>query len=81
MSRYAVLIERTPENYAAYVPDLPGCVATGDTEEEVLRAISTAIAWHLEGLREDGVPIPAPQAVDAVMVEANPEPAAALARA
>lgn len=69
MSRYAVLIERAPDNYAAYVPDLPGCVATADSEEAVLRAIYTAIAWHLDGLREDGVPIPIPQTVGARMVE------------
>ena len=74
MSKYAVLIERAPENYAAYVPDLPGCVATAATEEEVLRAIATAIEWHLEGLREDGVPIPIPQAVDARMVEVGDDP-------
>lgn len=58
--RYAVVIERTPHNYAAYVPDLPGCVSTGATEEEVIRRIREAIAFHLEGMREDGLPIPEP---------------------
>ncbi len=73
MSKYAVLIERAPANFAAYVPDLPGCVATAPTEEAVLQAIRTAIAWHIEGLIEDGVPVPPPQSVDAVMVEVASE--------
>ena len=59
--RYAVVIERTPSNYAAYVPDLPGCIATGATVEEVERNIREAIEMHLEGLREDNQPIPEPQ--------------------
>src|SRR5579871_4955041 len=54
--RYAVVIERSPNNYAAYVPDLPGCVSTGATREEVERNIREAITFHLEGLREDGLP-------------------------
>jgi predicted RNase H-like HicB family nuclease len=73
MSRYAVLIERAPENYAAYVPDLPGCVAMGETEDEAIRAIRKAIEWHLDGLREDGVPIAEPHAVAATMVEVGDE--------
>jgi predicted RNase H-like HicB family nuclease len=76
MMKYAVLIERASENFAAYVPDLPGCVATAATEEEVLRAIRKAIEWHIEGLIEDGVPVPLPQSVDAVMVEVDSEPQA-----
>ena len=59
--KYVVVIECSPNNYAAYVPDLPGCVATGDTLEEVERNIGAAIEWHLEGLREEHVPIPEPQ--------------------
>jgi predicted RNase H-like HicB family nuclease len=59
--KYAVVIERSPHNYAAYVPDLPGCVATGSTREEVEHNIREAIIFHLEGLREDGLPIPEPQ--------------------
>ena len=59
--KYAVVIERSPHNYAACVPDLPGCVATGSTREEVEHDIREAIAFHLEGLREDGLPIPEPQ--------------------
>ena len=60
--KYAVVIERTPQNYSAYVPDLPGCVATGETQEEVTQNIHEAIAFYLEGMREDGIPIPEPQA-------------------
>jgi predicted RNase H-like HicB family nuclease len=58
--RYAVVIERASANYAAYVPDLPGCVATGVTVEEVEREIREAIEFHIEGMREDGTPIPEP---------------------
>ena len=57
----AVAIERVPaSNYCAYVPDLPGCVSTGDTPQEVRRNIREAIEFHLEGMREDGDPIPEP---------------------
>ena len=52
--RYAVVIEAAEGNFSAYVPDLPGCVATGATEAEVTRAIREAIEFHLDGLREDG---------------------------
>ena len=58
--RYAVVIEQTESNYSAYVPDLPGCVATGATVEEVETRICEAIAFHLDGLREDGLPVPQP---------------------
>ncbi len=58
--RYAVVIERAASNYSAYVPDLPGCVATGATIEEVESEIREAIALHLDGLREDGIPAPQP---------------------
>ena len=58
--RYAVVIEKAEGNYSAYVPDLPGCVATGATVEEVENEIRDAIAFHMEGLREDGLPVPAP---------------------
>jgi predicted RNase H-like HicB family nuclease len=60
MRRYAVVIERAPGNYSAYVPDLPGCVATGATIEETEREIREAIEFHLEGLRDAGEPIPEP---------------------
>lgn len=58
--RYAIVIEQAGPNYSAYVPDLPGCVATGATIEEVEDRIREAIAFHVEGLREDGLPVPAP---------------------
>jgi predicted RNase H-like HicB family nuclease len=61
--RYAVVIERADGNYSAYVPDLPGCVATGATVEEVEREIKEAIRFHLDGMRQDGVQIPEPSAV------------------
>ena len=59
--RYAVVIEKAENNYAAYVPDLPGCAAVGDTVEEVERLIREAIEFHMEGLRKDGLPIPEPK--------------------
>jgi predicted RNase H-like HicB family nuclease len=58
--RYAIVIEKAASNYSAYVPDLPGCVATGQTAEEAELEIREAIEFHLEGLREDGLPIPQP---------------------
>jgi predicted RNase H-like HicB family nuclease len=59
--KYLVVFERTKGNFSAYVPDLPGCVATGTTPEDAQRNIRQAIAMHLEGLREDGLPVPEPQ--------------------
>lgn len=61
--RYAVVIERAPSNLAAYVPDLPGCVATGRTLDEVTREIREAIEFHIEGLRRAGQPVPEPTSV------------------
>ena len=58
--RYAVVIEKGERNYSAYVPDLPGCVSVGDTLDEVKAEIREAIAFHLEGMRQDGVTIPPP---------------------
>lgn len=58
--RYAIVIEKAPGNYSAYVPDLPGCIATGATVAEVEAEIRDAIEFHLKGLREDGLPVPAP---------------------
>ena len=57
--RYAVVIEKAEGNYSAYVPDLPGCVATGDTVELVEAEIREAIRFHIDGLRADGLPVPA----------------------
>ena len=69
--RYAIVIEKGEGNYGAYVPDLPGCVATGKTIEEVQREIQEAIEFHIEGLRADGLPIPEPSSsVDYVEVAA-----------
>ena len=69
--RYAVVIEDAGSNFSVYVPDLPGCVATGTTLEESERAIREAIELHLEGLRQDGVAIPRPTSqVDYVEVAA-----------
>lgn len=56
--RYAIVIEAAGTNFSGYVPDLPGCVATGATPEETEQAIREAIEFHLEGLRADGTPIP-----------------------
>ena len=61
--RYAVVIEKTDNNYSAYVPDLPGCVATGGTVKIVEAEIREAIRFHIEGLREDGLPVPAPTSI------------------
>ncbi len=58
--KYVVVYEQSPDNYAAYVPDLPGCVAAADTREEVERLIQEAIALHIEMLREHGEPVPEP---------------------
>ena len=58
--RYLVVVEKGPSSYGAHVPDLPGCIAAGETKEEVLSLIREAIEFHLDGLRQDGQPIPAP---------------------
>ncbi len=63
MTRYAVVIERAEGNYSAYVPDLPGCVATGPTVAATEAEIRRAIRFHLEGLRADGLPVPAPTSI------------------
>ena len=68
---YAIVIEKSDNNYAAYVPDLPGCVATGETIEETESQIREAIDLHLRGMREDGLPIPEPSSsVDYVEIAA-----------
>ena len=56
--RYAVVIEKADGNFSAYVPDLPGCVATGATVAEVENEIRSAIRFHIDGLKEDGLPVP-----------------------
>ena len=60
MRQYLVVIERVNSNFSAYLPDLPGCIATGRTKDEVTRTIHCAIEMHLQGLREDNLPIPEP---------------------
>jgi predicted RNase H-like HicB family nuclease len=69
--RYAIVIEDAGANFSAYVPDLPGCIATGSTVEETETAIREAIEFHLDGLRSDNIPIPrASSRVDYVEVAA-----------
>jgi predicted RNase H-like HicB family nuclease len=63
MKRYAIVIEKGTTNYGAYVPDLPGCVATAATVEETERLLREAIQLHLAGMLEDGTPIPEPSSV------------------
>jgi predicted RNase H-like HicB family nuclease len=60
VSEFLVVVEKAERNFAAFSPDLPGCVATGRTKEETLRRMRAAIARHIEGLRQDGLPIPKP---------------------
>jgi len=60
MSRYLIVIEATGTGFSAYSPDVPGCAATGGTREEVEGNMREALAFHLDGLREDGQPLPAP---------------------
>ena len=63
MKRYAIVVEWAGSNYAAYVPDLPGCVATGDTVEETERLLREAIELHIAGMRADGLQVPEPSSV------------------
>lgn len=58
--RYAVIVEEGENSFGAYVPDLPGCVAVAETREEVMQLIQEAIEFHIEGLHEDGQPVPEP---------------------
>ena len=60
MRRYAIVVENAGSNLAAYVPDLPGCIAAAETKEEVVELIREAIEFHIEGLREEGLPVPRP---------------------
>ena len=63
MKPYAVVVEKAEGNYAAYVPDLPGCVATGETIEATERRLREAIEVHIQGLKDDGLPVPEPSSV------------------
>ena len=76
MKKYAVVIEKGPNNYSAYVPDLPGCITTGKNMEEIKTNIREAIELHVEGLIEDGLPVPEPTSV-AIEVELPAEPSLA----
>jgi predicted RNase H-like HicB family nuclease len=60
MTKYTIIIEKGEGNYSAYCPDLPGVVAAGETEEETAKLMKDAIEFHLEGLKEDNIPIPEP---------------------
>jgi predicted RNase H-like HicB family nuclease len=62
MHRFLVVIEKANDNYSAYCPDLPGCVATGDTYRETETLMHKALKFHIDGLREDGLPVPEPAA-------------------
>ncbi len=64
---YLVVVEKGPSSYGAYVPDLPGCVAAADSKDEVLALIKEAIEFHLDGLKEDGEPIPSPASTSEVV--------------
>lgn len=64
---YAIVIEQTPRNFSAYAPDLPGCVATGATRDEAVREMRTAVAFHIDSLREHSEPVPAPRCTTAVV--------------
>jgi len=68
---YVVIIERGESSFGAYVPDLPGCVAVGESREEAMQLIREAIEFHLDGLRQDGLPVPAPSSsIELVHVDA-----------
>ena len=64
---YVIVIEQTPQNFSAYAPDLPGCVATGATRNEAVREMRTAIAFHIESLREHSEPVPIPRCTTAAV--------------
>ena len=61
--RYAIVIEKAEGNYSAYVPDLPGCVATAPTVEAIEQEIREAIRFHIDGLKADGLPVPTPTSI------------------
>ena len=65
--QYTIVIEKSPENYAAYVPDLPGCVATGATRNRTVDQMHRAIQFHIESLREHGEPVPPPRCTATVV--------------
>ena len=68
--KYVVVLEKGESSYGAFVPDLPGCIAVGESREQALRLIEEAVAFHIEGLRADGLPVPTPQC-DIAQVEVD----------
>jgi predicted RNase H-like HicB family nuclease len=68
MQKFLIVIEKAGDNYSAYSPDLPGCIATGDTREETERSMWEAVRMHVQGLVEDGLPIPQSSAVSEYVV-------------
>lgn len=68
--KYMVVVERGPSSWGAHVPDLPGCVAVGDSREEVIQLIREAIDFHIEGLKEEGEAVPAPSS-ESVLVDVD----------
>ncbi len=73
MRNYLAIYEHTANNWAAFSPDVPGCVATGDTRQEAEKAFSEALAFHLEGLAEEGLPIPEPRSEAGMVAVSVPE--------
>ena len=65
--QYMVVVEKGADSFGVYVPDLPGCIAAGESRDEVLKLIREAIVFHIEGLREDGQPIPVPSSFSAIV--------------
>ena len=74
--KYAIVLEKAENNYSAYVPDLPGCIATGKSAEETKRAMREAIEFHIEGLLRHGDPVPAPTSICEYVEIGAPQPAA-----
>jgi len=71
MGRYTIIIERAGDNYSAYCPDLPGCIATGSTVEETIHAMKEAIKFHIEGLKKENIAVPEPSS-QAAYIEVGP---------
>ena len=65
--RYLVVVEKGPTSFGAYVPDLPGCVVAGESRDEVLALIREAIEFHIEGLKQDGQPVPPPSSTGEIV--------------
>jgi predicted RNase H-like HicB family nuclease len=74
VQRFLIVVEKAGRGYSAYSPDLPGCISTGKSREEVETNMHEAIAFHLEGLIEDGIAIPRPQSSAAYLLQELPEP-------